>query len=98
VGRDALLAQQFAQAIPGEQTYEELRSLFQSRTREEWAEVLAEVDACCEPVYNVGEALACTPVRALGMLAGEGLLPPVRLSAWAASPPDSAPALGEHTA
>jgi crotonobetainyl-CoA:carnitine CoA-transferase CaiB-like acyl-CoA transferase len=48
-------------------------------------------------VYDVGEALASAPVRALGMLAGAGLLPPVRLSAWTGRLPAPAPAPGEHT-
>lgn len=97
VGRQDLLDQQLAPATPGEPVYEELRMLFRTRTREEWAEV-AGADSCCEPVYDVGEALASAPVQALGMLAGAGLLPPVRLSASVARPPAPAPALGQHTA
>ena len=97
VGRDDLLGQQFAPAVPGEPAYEELRALFRTRTREEWAQV-AGADSCCEPVYDVGEALASAPVQALGMLAGAGSLPPVRLSAHSAHPPAPAPTLGEHTA
>jgi len=97
VGRQDLLDQQLAPATPGEPVYEELRTLFRTRTREEWAEV-AGADSCCEPVYDVGEALASAPVQALGMLAGAGLLPPVRLSASVARPPAPAPTLGQHTA
>jgi len=98
VGREDLLGQQFAPAVPGQHAYEELCALFRTRTREEWAGALAGVDACCEPVCNVGEALASAPVRALGMLTGEGLLPPVRLLTRPACSPDHAPALGQHTA
>ena len=98
VEREDLLGQQFAPAVPGRHAYEELCALFRTRTREEWTEGLAGVDACCEPVYNVGEALVSAPVRALGMLTGEGLLPPVCLSAWVSRPPAPAPALGQHTA
>jgi alpha-methylacyl-CoA racemase len=98
VGREDLLDQQFALAVSGGPAYEELCALFRARTREEWAEALAGVDACCEPVYNVGEALASAPVRALGMLAEQGLLPPVRLSGRTVCPPDPAPTLGQHTA
>ncbi len=61
-------------------------------------EALAGADACCEPVYNIGEALASAPVQALGMLAGEELLPPVRLSAQPTRPAGHAPALGQNTA
>ncbi len=99
VEREDLLGQQFAPAVPGQHAYEELCALFRTRTREEWTEGLAGVDACCEPVYNVGEALVSAPVRALGMLCGEGLLPPVRLSSERTDPPPGpAPALGQHTA
>jgi alpha-methylacyl-CoA racemase len=98
VGREDLLGQQLAPAISGEPAFEELCALFRSRTQAEWTEVLAGVDACCEPVYSVGEALASAPVRALGMLAGEGLLPPVRLSAWPERSRGTVPALGADSA
>jgi crotonobetainyl-CoA:carnitine CoA-transferase CaiB-like acyl-CoA transferase len=97
IGREELLDQQFAPAIPGEPAYDELCGLFLTRTRQEWIQKLAGVDACCEPVYTIGEALASAPVQALGMLAGSGLLPPVRLSERAVRSPSPAPALGEHT-
>ena len=98
VGREDLLEQQFAPAVPGKPAFEELRALFRTRTREEWAGVLAGVDACCEPVYSMEEALASAPVAALGMLAGQGLLPPVRLSAKPVARQMPAPSLGEHNA
>jgi alpha-methylacyl-CoA racemase len=96
-GREGLLDQQFAPATPGEPAYDQLCALFRTRSRDEWGQALAGVDACCEPVYSVGEALDSAPVRALGMLAGGRFLPPIRLSAqetWASGP---APILGEHT-
>ena len=97
VGREDLLGQQYAPAIASEPAYGELCALFRTRTRREWVEALAGVDACCEPVYSVGEALASAPVQALNMLAGEGLLPPVRLSALSEHDVSSAPGLGQHT-
>jgi crotonobetainyl-CoA:carnitine CoA-transferase CaiB-like acyl-CoA transferase len=96
-GREDLLDHQFAPAVPGQPAYDQLCALFRTRTRAQWAQV-AGVDTCCEPVYDVGEALASAPVRALGMLTGQGLLPPLRLSAGTARPPHPAPALGQHTA
>jgi alpha-methylacyl-CoA racemase len=98
VGQEDLAGQQFAPALPGAPTYETLCALFRSRTRQEWEGVLLEVDACCEPVYTVAEALISAPVQALGMVDGENLLPPVRLSGQPAQPADSAPALGQDTA
>lgn len=97
VRRDDLIAQQFAPALPGEPVYDELCALFRTRTRQEWVETMAGVDACFEPVYDVEEALASAPVQALEMVSGYGLLPPVRLSAQPMRSPGHAPALGEHT-
>ena len=98
VGREDLLGEQFTPAMPGEPVYGQLCALFRTRTRQEWMEALMGMDACCEPVYTVAEALASAPVQALGMLGGAGLLPPLRLSAQDARPSDVAPTLGQHTA
>jgi len=97
VGREDLSAHQFAPAIPGEPAYEALCALFHSRTRAAWAEALSGIDACCEPVYTLAEALSSAPVQALAALTAQGLLPPVRLSAHPPSPPPTAAPLGHHT-
>jgi crotonobetainyl-CoA:carnitine CoA-transferase CaiB-like acyl-CoA transferase len=97
VGREGLMGEQFAPAVPGQPAYEALRALFRSRTRQEWVDLLAEVDACCEPVYRLAEALASPPVQALRMVAAEGLLPPVRLSGQGERSAEPAPTLGQHT-
>ncbi len=96
-GQADLVGQQFAPAMPGEPAYEDLCTLFRGRTRQEWIETLAGVDACCEPVYALGEALICPPVEALQMATDWGLLPPVRLSHRSQRGGDPAPALGQHT-
>jgi alpha-methylacyl-CoA racemase len=96
-GREDLMSQQFAPAIPDEPAYEGLCALFASRTRDEWTAALAGVDACCEPVYAFEEALASAPVRALGMSGDKGLLPPVRLSSHQVGGGEPPPALGQHT-
>jgi len=98
VGREDLAGEQFAPAVPGRPAYEALRALFRSHTRQEWAETLEGVDACCEPVHTLAEALASAPVQALGMVTAEGLLPPVRLSGRGERPAGPAPTLGQHTA
>jgi crotonobetainyl-CoA:carnitine CoA-transferase CaiB-like acyl-CoA transferase len=97
VGRDDLVPRQFAPAVAGEPTYDELRVLFRTRTRQEWVEAMTGVYTCFEPVYDVEEALASAPVQALEMQSGYGLLPPVRLSAQPKRSADRAPVLGEHT-
>jgi len=98
VGREDLVGQQLAPAIPGEPAYDQLCELFRSRTRQEWAEALAGVDACCEPVHSVAEALASSPVQALEMLTREGLLPPLRFSHRPVGAAGPAPTLSQHTA
>jgi crotonobetainyl-CoA:carnitine CoA-transferase CaiB-like acyl-CoA transferase len=95
--REELLEQQFAPAISGEPAYEEICALFASRTRDEWTATLEGVDACCDPVYSLGEALASAPVRALGMVGEAGLLPPVILSACQGERTEQAPTLSQHT-
>lgn len=98
VGREDWVGQQYAPAATGEPAYEEVCALFRTRTRQEWMDALAGVDACCEPVYSVEEALVSAPVQALGMLANGELFPPVQLSAHPVHAPGPAPALGQHTA
>jgi crotonobetainyl-CoA:carnitine CoA-transferase CaiB-like acyl-CoA transferase len=97
VAREDLIGEQFAPAVPGGRAYDELCALFRSRTRQQWIETFSGNDACCEPVYTMGEATASAPVQALGMLVGEGLLPPVQLSAQTLVASQPAPRLGEHT-
>jgi alpha-methylacyl-CoA racemase len=98
VGREDLLADQAAPAQPGERAYDELCTLFRTRTRQEWVDALAGLDVCCEPVNAVEEALASAPVQALGMLAEAGLRAPLALSGAMPGPLGPAPSLGQHTA
>ena len=98
IGRQDLQGQQWAPALPGELAYDELCALFLTRTREEWRELFSGIDACCDPVYNVEEALASAPVQALDMLTEAGLRPPVQFSGQPVGKAPPAPLLGEHTA
>ena len=98
IGREDLQGQQFSRALPGEPAYDELCALFRTRTQQEWHELLSEVEACCEPVYSVEEALASAPVQALDMLTEAGLRPPVRFSRQSVGRSGQAAQLGEHTA
>ncbi len=101
VGREDWRDQQFAPAVPGNPTWEEMRALFRTRTRAEWEAAMAGVDACWEPVRTLAEALSSPPVQALGMLppaGGVGLLPPLAFSFAPAPESRPAPAPGEHTA
>lgn len=97
VDREDLLDQQFAPAVAGEPAYEALCALFRTRSRQGWVEALEGVDACCEPVYAIEEALASAPIQALGMAGSQGLLPPVHFSGRDRPSPQPAPGLGQHT-
>jgi crotonobetainyl-CoA:carnitine CoA-transferase CaiB-like acyl-CoA transferase len=98
VGRDDLIGQQYARALPGEPAYDQLCALFLTRTRSEWLKALAGADACCDPVYSIGETLGSAPVQALDMLTDEGLRPPVQFAGRQVRATSPAPRLGEHTA
>jgi crotonobetainyl-CoA:carnitine CoA-transferase CaiB-like acyl-CoA transferase len=97
-GREDLAGEQYSPALRGERAYDELCALFLTRTREEWIETFAGIDACCDPVYNVEEALTSAPVQALEMLGEGGLRPPVQFSRQPVGRAAPAPLLGEHTA
>jgi crotonobetainyl-CoA:carnitine CoA-transferase CaiB-like acyl-CoA transferase len=97
-GQEDLIGEQYSPAIPGEPAYDALCALFGTRTRQEWQELFSGVDACCDPVYNVEEALASAPVQALEMLGEEGLRPAVQFSRGPVGAGGPAPLLGEHTA
>jgi crotonobetainyl-CoA:carnitine CoA-transferase CaiB-like acyl-CoA transferase len=91
IGQDDLLARQFDAAAIGE-----LAQLFRQRTHDEWLEMLHEVDACVEPVNEVGETLRDPHLRHRGVVTEKGVFGSPFRSA-AASAPSSAPALGQHT-
>jgi crotonobetainyl-CoA:carnitine CoA-transferase CaiB-like acyl-CoA transferase len=85
---------------------EEVRTILKQKTRDEWALLFGEVDACVEPVLGLGEALGDPHVEARGLvvevpLPGGGavkqLAHPIRYSA---TPPEYRSAgvpAGTHT-
>jgi crotonobetainyl-CoA:carnitine CoA-transferase CaiB-like acyl-CoA transferase len=78
--RPDLVDKQFAEDAAAHAAVEEV---FRSRSRQEWEQVLAPVDACCEPVLDLDEVASHPQVVARGLFARmrEG----------------RAPGLGEHT-
>ncbi len=102
VGREDLIPHQFDEAhIP------DVQAIFQSRSRDEWVEVLAGLDVCCEPVKSLDEALNDLQVGHRGMVrevphpAGKRLPQlgsPLRLEGAERVCQRPAPRLGEHTA
>jgi len=93
-----------AEGDEGARVHAELERVFSTRTRAEWAERLAHLDVCCEPVLNLAEAFAHEQVKARGLVLEAGTAGPLPQTGFAftmsATPPQvrhSAPALGEHT-
>jgi alpha-methylacyl-CoA racemase len=58
IGREDLAGAAFATGADGERVMAELTATFRTRTRAAWEEALRGVDACCEPVRTLEEALA----------------------------------------
>jgi alpha-methylacyl-CoA racemase len=104
VERTDLIEKQFE--APGSEAWEEVASVFRSRTREEWLAFNDEHDCCIEPVLDLDEALDSELVRAREMVVEmeqpelgkiRQLGPPVKMSRTPADPTRPAPAFGEHT-
>jgi alpha-methylacyl-CoA racemase len=100
VGRPELIEQQYAEGAAGIEVHAAMEAVFAARTRDEWEQVLAEVDACCEPVLDLDEVPAHPQVAARGLISpektGVEVRPAVRLrDDWRRVGP---PGLGEHTA
>lgn len=88
-----------------EQAMNILRTVFKTRTRDEWVTELADIDACVGPVYTIDEALHDPHAQARGVTvtSSEGkesfrTLPTFpRISNVEAEQRYAPPALGEHT-
>ncbi|MFN2451162.1 MAG: CaiB/BaiF CoA transferase family protein [Candidatus Dormibacteria bacterium] len=104
LGLPELEGHAFDEGDGGARVHAALEAVFVTRTRAEWAERLAGLDVCCEPVLHLDEALEQDQV-----VARDGVLPagtagplpqtgfPFRLSATPPRVRRRAPALGEHT-
>lgn len=68
LGRDDFIPIQFTQGKEAEKLIAELERIFMERTKEEWVELLKDVDCCCEPVNNFDEAFSHSQVVARNML------------------------------
>jgi crotonobetainyl-CoA:carnitine CoA-transferase CaiB-like acyl-CoA transferase len=106
VGRPDLIARQFDSGKQRDELFEQMRAIFKSRTQAEWIELMRDVDACCEPVLSLAEALEQAQVRARAMVQeiqrpAEGIIRQLgfayKLSGTSARWVRPAPALGQHT-
>src|SRR5580704_4195078 len=106
VGREDLIPRQFDEGQPREDLFEEVRRIFKSKTQAEWIDLMADADACCEPVLAMREAFEHPQTRAREMVMeldhpAEGKAKQLgfacKLSDTPASVTSHSPALGEHT-
>jgi crotonobetainyl-CoA:carnitine CoA-transferase CaiB-like acyl-CoA transferase len=106
IGRKDLVDKQFVKGKERERIHTELRSLFLSRTQQEWLRLFADKDVCCEPVYNIADALSSSQAAHRAMIFEmdhevEGPLrqigSPFKFSVTPVRMQMPPPVLGEHT-
>jgi crotonobetainyl-CoA:carnitine CoA-transferase CaiB-like acyl-CoA transferase len=106
VGREDLIGRQFDEAERREQLFQEVRTIFKSRTQSEWIELMRDADCCCEPVLSMWEAFSHAQTRAREMVRETGrdsasltdqLGFAYKLSETPPRESSRAPSLGEHT-
>ena len=68
LGRLDLIGRQLSMGEKGAQLKEELKKEFKKKTRAEWEEVFAKVDACVEPALSLSEAVNHPLTRSRGMV------------------------------
>jgi alpha-methylacyl-CoA racemase len=93
VGLPDRIGRQWERGPRGQETIAAFERAFADRDRDEWVRALRDVEACVEPVLDVGEALTAGPAAEL--FAEQAC--PVRLRDTPASVRRPAPRLGEHT-
>jgi crotonobetainyl-CoA:carnitine CoA-transferase CaiB-like acyl-CoA transferase len=103
IGRDDLIARQFDAGEQRENLFEELHTVFKSKTQSEWIELMRDADCCCEPVLSMAEAFEHAQTRAREMIRhGPSVTEQLGFSYKLGDTPpretSRAPELGEHTA
>jgi crotonobetainyl-CoA:carnitine CoA-transferase CaiB-like acyl-CoA transferase len=100
VRRPDLFELQFAEGPEGARAHKVMESVFSSKSRSEWEELLEGLDVCCEPVLDLDQVASHPQVAARRLIAkmttGVEVRPatPIRQD-WRRLDP---PALGQHTA
>ncbi len=98
-----LLASPLDGGEPGEAVKAKVQAKLREKTRDEWASIFREVEACVEPILTFEEAEQDPHFRARHTTDPQGMVrSPLRISEWSAlgaPTPAIAPApnLGEHT-
>lgn len=68
LGHEEWIQLQYVEGEKAEEIRQELRTIFRSRTRDEWFEILKDADVCLAPVLDLGEALESEPARVRGIV------------------------------
>ena len=91
--RPELAERQFSEEPAFQAIFEDI---FMTHSRAEWEEILAPLDACCEPVLELDEVSSHPQIAARGLLNDGEVRPAVLLQQeWRRREP---PGLGEHSA
>jgi len=103
IERDDLIARQFDAGEQRQNLFEEVRTVFKSKTQSEWIELMRDADCCCEPVLSMAEAFEHSQTRARELIRqGPSITEQLGFSYKLSDTPpretSRAPALGEHTA
>jgi crotonobetainyl-CoA:carnitine CoA-transferase CaiB-like acyl-CoA transferase len=94
-GRPDLVALQYQ---PDQEALrKEVADIFASHSRREWEAIFRQADACCEPVLDLDETFNNPQIVARGLLDGQSLAFPVKVSGQEKTADRPAPALGQHT-
>lgn len=102
LGCPDLVDEQYGPPDRQSQMKERLQGIFLQRGRDQWLQVLAEVEACVGPVNDIAEALSDPQVQHRGMVAEVGGAPvgpgsALKMSNHRQAALSPAPELGEHT-
>ena len=106
VEREDLIPIQFAPGDKADELIREVEKIFSERTREQWIDLLQDVDCCCEPVNTFDEAFSHPQVVARNMIVEmehptEGTIRqinfPGKFSKTPAEMRLAPPLLGQHT-
>jgi crotonobetainyl-CoA:carnitine CoA-transferase CaiB-like acyl-CoA transferase len=106
LGKKDLIPKQFIEGEDRIRIIEEIKTLFITKTQNEWADFFKEVDACCEPILALNEVFQHPHVLHRKMLIEyehpvEGKVRqvgnPIKSSNFPFKSPTPSPQWGEHT-
>lgn len=102
IGREDLVSRQYDSGEQKQHLFEELATIFKSRSQAEWIELMRSADCCCEPVLSMTEAFEHPQAVARQMVRQSTSITDqlgysYKLSDTSLGETRAAPKLGEHT-